>query len=90
MKKTISRLVSWLRSMHERAVEARLTRQGLRLTRESRRAVQVMEFEGDVYISVNGVPVVPTDALAWDTPTTLNVAREAYMQYKEENERIKN
>ena len=44
--------------------------------------MQVMEFEGDVWLSLDGVPVLPVGALAWDMATTLTVSREAWVHYK--------
>lgn len=41
-----------------------------------------MEFEGDVYLSMGGVPLLPLGALSWDMGTTLSVAREAWVHYK--------
>lgn len=82
MKKMMEKICSWLRRERQRAAEEREKIRGRRLSRESRRAVQVMEFEGDVWLSLDGVPVLPVGALAWDMATTLTVSREAWVHYK--------
>lgn len=82
MKKMMEKICSWLRRERQRAAEEREKIRGRRLSRESRRAVQVMEFEGDVWLSLDGVPVLPVGALAWDLATTLTVSREAWAHFK--------
>ncbi len=55
-----------------------------RMMADARRAVQVREFYGEVFVCMDGVPVVPADGLKWDLPTVLDVAREAYIKYRKE------
>ena len=53
------------------------------LWRESEAIVQAREFSGEVYVCFNNVPILPADGLTWDVPTTLAVAREAWLKWKE-------
>lgn len=82
MRNAIEKAARWLRSRRECVAGQRRERQERRLRREAGRAVQVMEFEGDVYLSMGGVPLLPLGALSWDMGTTLSVAREAWVHYK--------
>lgn len=61
----------------------RLHRRLLPSVRESEAIVQAREFSGEVYVCFNNVPILPADGLTWDVPTTLAVAREAWLKWKE-------
>lgn len=76
MEKTVERVAAWLRGMRGRRAERRMA--------DARRAVQVREFCGEVFVCMDGVPVVPADGMKWDLPTVLDVAREAYIKYRKE------
>lgn len=84
MEKTVERVAAWLRGMRGRRAERRMAARELRLMADARRAVQVREFCGEVFICMDGVPVVPADGMKWDLPTVLDVAREAYIKYRQE------
>ncbi len=53
---------------------------------ESQQVINVIEFEGQFYIACNGTPVVPFDSLKWDEAQTLISARQAYIEYRKNNE----
>lgn len=57
-----------------------------RLDAESRTTVQVMEYNGDLFICVNGVPLIEKDDL--NRPLTETVARFRgnYMDFMEEQQ----
>ncbi len=83
MKKTIETIKAWLREMTA-ARKARRAEQARRmLSRESETLIQAREFNGEVYLCVNNEPIVPTDGLKWDLPTTLEVARDSWFKWKE-------
>lgn len=84
MKKTIERLAAWLKEARRRRAERRKAELELRQVMEARRAVRVTELRGEVFLSVDGVPVLPVDGLRWDLPTALDVAREAYAEHGKE------
>lgn len=57
---------------------------GVRMVMDARRMVQVREFGGEVFVRMDGVPMLPVDGLKWDLPTVLDVSREAYIKYRKE------
>lgn len=84
MKKTFERAAAWLRGMRRRRAERRKAAAECRMLMDARRAVQVREFGGEVFVCMDGVPMLPVDGLKWDLPTVLNVSREAYVKYMKE------
>lgn len=84
MMKTIERMAARLQEARRRKAERRKAELELRHVMEARRAVRVTELRGEVYLSVDGVPVLPVDGLRWDLPTALDVAREAYAEHRKE------
>lgn len=85
MKKIIGTVKKQLRKWHdERAKRIEAERQS-RLDAEARLAVQVMEFKGDIYVSVNGVPLFSEEALdGIFLPTLVDSGRKTYKDWKEE------
>lgn len=85
MKKIIETVKKRLQTWHEeRAKRIEAERQS-RLDAEARRAVQVMEFNGDIYVSVNGVPLFSEEELAGiSLPSLVNIGRKTYKDWKEE------
>ena len=80
--KILEDIKAWLSAKRE----ARRKKAALRaaaLVRESEERIQAREFNGEVYLCYNNVPLVPDDGLAWDIPTTLAVARESWLKWKE-------
>ena len=84
MKKTFERAAAWLRGMRRRRAERRKAAAECRMLMDARRAVQVREFGGEVFVCMDGVPMLPVDGLKWDLPTVLDVSREAYLKYRKE------
>ena len=84
MKKTFERAAAWLRGMRRRRAERRKVAAECRMLMDARRAVQVREFGGEVFVCMDGVPMLPVDGLKWDLPTVLDVSREAYIKYRKE------
>lgn len=84
MRKLFEELKAWLSARRRRAVEEKSARRECALVMESRRAVQVREFAGELYISLNGMPFLPLEGLGWDVGTALEVSREAYCRYRRE------
>lgn len=84
MKKMFERLSAWLCGIRRQRAERRKAAAECRMVMDARRAVQVREFCGEVFVCVDGVPVLPADGLKWDLPTVLDVSREAYIKYRKE------
>lgn len=74
------KLQAWHENRAARLEEARRSR----LDAEARKVVQVMEFNGELYVSVHGVPLLDKDAICGDFAVAVNGAREIYKKWKEE------
>ena len=84
MSKILETLRKRLQVWHEeRADRIEAVRQA-ELDEASRREVQVMEFNGALYLSVSGVPLLGVDDLKGDLPAAVQAARENYKDWKEE------
>lgn len=81
MKKFLSKVGTWLGARRERAKERRKNAMERRLELDSERAVQIMEFGGDIYIGYMGEPVLPIDGLKWDMAQTLVSMRGTYVEW---------
>ena len=90
MEKTVERVAAWLRGVRRRHAERKKAAAECRMVMAARRMVQVREFDGEVFVCMDGVPVLPVDGLKWDLPTVLGVSREAYIKFKSEELRMKN
>lgn len=84
MEKTVERVAAWLRGVRRRRVERKKAAAECRMVMDARRMVQVREFGGEVFVCMDGVPMLPVDGLKWDLPTVLDVSREAYIKYRKE------
>ena len=90
MKLTVKmkRVTAWLAEQWQLRREKRQMDRHAAMVRASRRTVQVREFCGETYLCVNNVPLVPVEAMEWDLPTVLEVARSAWVKWRrEEDER---
>jgi hypothetical protein len=81
--KIIENMKAWLSAEREARNEKKAAKKAAALVRESETVVQAREFSGEVYVCFNNVPLLPADGLTWDVPTTLAVAREAWLKWKE-------
>lgn len=76
-----TRMSEWWRAMCARSRERSQRRRAATLVREADGRVQIREFDGEMYLSVDNVPVLPADGIAWDLPTAVAVSREAWVKY---------
>ena len=81
--KILENIKMWLSAKRKAHRERKAAEKAAALVRESEKRIQAREFGGEVYICFNNVPLIPADGLAWDLPTTLSVAREAWLKWKE-------
>ena len=81
--KILEKIKLWLSAKRKARRERKAAQKAAALERESKERIQAREFSGEVYLCYNNVPLVPDDGLAWDIPTTLAVARESWMKWKE-------
>ena len=74
------RLQAW---HEERAARIEAERQAM-LDAEARKAVQAMEYNGELYVSMNGVPLLAVFDLNETLPEAVAHARQNYKDWKEE------
>lgn len=83
MTKAARRLMAWLRSLHMASLAEAAEKRKAMIERESKHAVQVREFDGDIYICLNGVPLIKGDSICGDIVTAVEESREAWMTWRE-------
>lgn len=81
--KILDNINAWLSAKRKAQRARKAAKKVAELVRESEAIVQAREFSGEVYVCFNNVPILPADGLTWDVPTTLAVAREAWLKWKE-------
>lgn len=79
----LTNIKMWLSAKRKAHRERKAAQKAAALVRESEAIVQAREFSGEVYVCFNNVLILPADGLTWDVPTTLAVAREAWLKWKE-------
>lgn len=79
----LTNIKMWLSTKRKTHRERKAAQKAAALVRESEAIVQAREFSGEVYVCFNNVPILPADGLTRDVPTTLAVAREAWLKWKE-------
>ncbi len=84
MNKIIERLRKRLQAWHEERAERMEAACAAELDETARREVQVMEFNGELYMSVSGVPLLRAEDLKGDLTCAVQAARGHYKDWKEE------
>ena len=69
---------------HEKRAERIEAERQAQLDVEARNAVQVMEFNGELYACVNGVPLFGVSDINGTLPEAVAKARQNYKDWKEE------
>lgn len=62
--------------------ETYIQEQTEKIKRDALETLQVMEFNGKLYIAYDGVPIISADLINMDLPEALIEARETYGEYK--------
>lgn len=84
MNNILSKIQQQLQSWQDkRAERIEAERQAL-LDAEARKVVQVMEFNGRVYVSVNGIPMFDIDDVRGSMIDIVKKARQNYKNSQEE------
>ena len=73
-----------IRLWRERFAENSDAKLRARIEVEAREAVQVMEFKGELYVSVNGVPLFGIDSFRASIADSVANGRKVYQMWKEE------
>lgn len=80
----LDKLKKRLQTWHEERAERMENKRQARLDAEAREAVQVMEFNGELYVSVHGIPLFGQSDLSDDLTEAVASGRKAYKDWKEE------
>ena len=63
--KILEDIKAWLSAKREARRKKQAALRAAALVRESEERIQAREFNGEVYLCYNNVPLVPDDGLAW-------------------------
>ena len=80
----LDKLKKRLQTWHEERADRMQNKRQARLDAEAREAVQVMEFNGALYVSVHGIPLFGESDLSDDLTEAVASGRKAYKDWKEE------
>ena len=80
----LDKLKKRLQTWHEERADRMQNKRQVRLDAEAREAVQVMEFNGQLYACVNGVPLFGIGDINGTLPEAVAKARQNYKDWKEE------
>ena len=80
----LDKLKKRLQTWHEEHADRMQNKRQARLDAEAREAVQVMEFNGELYVSVHGIPLFGQSDLSDDLTEAVASGRKAYKDWKEE------
>lgn len=78
----MEQLKQFIKDFLARRAAHRLARTTAELKRRSLDELQVMEYEGKLYLSHNGTPLVVADLLVNPLPETLENVRDLWLEYK--------
>ena len=80
----LDKLKKRLQTWHEERANRMQNKRQARLDAEAREAVQVMEFNGELYVSVHGIPLFGQSDLSDELTEAVASGRKAYKDWKEE------
>lgn len=80
----LDKLKKRLQTWHEERADRMENKRQALLDAEAREAVQVMEFNGELYVSVHGIPLFGESDLSDDLTEAVASGRKAYKDWKEE------
>lgn len=82
--KILDEIKRYLQVWHEQRAASIEYKRQTQLDAEAREVVQVMEFNGRVYVSVNGIPMFDIDDVSGSMIDIVTKARQNYKDWKEE------
>lgn len=83
----ISKIWSDIKFRYQEYRRAKLLKE---LKRDSTYAIQMMEFNNELFICHNGTPIVPVGFLNTDSVTAIRSSREAWISHKLRNNNLFN
>ncbi len=82
MKQIINNIRAWWNAKREQMRKNNALRKYNRLVEEAERMIQVQEFDGKVYFSVSGQPLLEAEDLTGDWAFTVANARDVWVRYQ--------
>jgi hypothetical protein len=86
MKKLVTEIREWLRGMSTARMQREQAGREIALIKECERELQVMEWNGGIYICYNGVPIINQSLLKEESVAVVTMSRKALKMWKEEND----
>lgn len=80
--KFFNAIAAWLKRIKEKEQANKKERRAKELENFSCKAINVVEFNGRLYIAYKGMPIVRVDDLKQKVPETLSQSREDYLEWK--------
>lgn len=82
MKKLFFAVKAWWKKISEEAHRQKVLKHEQNIKREALRRLQAREFEGDIYLCFDDVPIIQEVDLIGDLGYVLETAREHYLEYR--------
>ena len=82
MKKLFIAVKAWWEKISEEAHRQKVLKHERNIKREALSRLQAREFEGDIYLCFDNVPIIQEVDLVSDLGCVLEDAREHYLEYR--------
>lgn len=82
MKKLFIAIKAWWEKISEEAHRQKVLKHERNIKREALSRLQAREFEGDIYLCFDNVPIIQEVSLVGDLGCAIEEAREHYLEYR--------
>lgn len=82
MKKLFFAVKAWWKKISEEALRQKVLKHERNIKREALSRLQAREFEGDIYLCFDNVPIIQEVDLVEDLGNVIETAREHYLEYR--------
>lgn len=82
MKKLFITVKAWWEKISEEAHRQKVLKHERNIKREALSRLQAREFEGEIYLCFDNVPIIQEVDLAEDLGCAIETAREHYLEYR--------
>ena len=82
MKKLFIAIKAWWEKISEEAHRQKMLKHERNIKREALSRLQAREFEGEIYLCFDNVPIIQEVDLIGDLGYVLETAREHYLEYR--------
>ncbi len=84
--KLIDTIAGWFRRLRQRSRDSKRKKRDRSLAKTSWEKINVIEFEGKVFIAYETIPIVCIDVIDSNIPEVIAQARKDYLSWKEKFE----